>query len=163
MTDVIIREATESDIPAVVELSMMIVKLHVANLPLFTDDLKNLEEDYRKALTDDKKMLLVAESDAKVVGYSLLSFKTNPEFFQSRYREVLEVEEIGVNENYRRHGIARKLETEVEKIAHAGKINLLLANVYDFNQASQKLHENSGYKVLSRKYWKDLSNDKEEK
>jgi ribosomal protein S18 acetylase RimI-like enzyme len=158
-----IRYATEKDLPRVAELSTEVLLIHSrAHEDLFNEGFaKKLLEIYQKTLCEVKdSFIVVAEVEGKVVGYELLTMKTREDFWAEQFRRVLVVDEVCVDEKYRRRGVARELENFAESLARQNGIISLMATVYDFNTASKKLHESLGYQKLSIKYHKALGEAK---
>ncbi|MHC4138093.1 MAG: GNAT family N-acetyltransferase [Planctomycetota bacterium] len=101
-----IRPAVPSDAD---DLFPIVVELAIS----FTPERRFFEPAFREVLGDPAACLLVAEADARVIGY-LLGFR-NPTFFANG--PVSWVEEVAVHSALRRRGVGRTLMEEFERWA----------------------------------------------
>ena len=90
-----------------------------------------------------KQGRLVAEIDGNVVGWVVLA----PTSARDCYRGVVEVS-VYVHKNYRHRGIAYELMTAIEAQARDMGCWTLFSVVFQVNEASLKLHERCGYRVI---------------
>jgi L-amino acid N-acyltransferase YncA/predicted O-methyltransferase YrrM len=137
---IIIRDAVEADMPAIVAIYNAAIVTRIATAQL---ELVSIEEA-RNWLSDhspDGYPLWVAEIDARVAGY--LSFKR----FLPRcaYRGTAEIG-VYVDEKFRRRGVARRLLADAISRAPSLGINALVGLIFGHNQPSLKLFEQLGFR-----------------
>ena len=90
-----------------------------------------------------KQGRLVAEIDGNVVGWVVLA----PTSARDCYRGVVEVS-VYVHKDYRHQGIAYELMAAIEAQARDIGCWTLFSVVFQVNEASLKLHERCGYRVI---------------
>ena len=107
----IVRFATEKDLPAVNVLRKQVDALHVAAKPEvfkpgFPDELRDF---LFVAYQNPDYEIVVAEENGVVLGFALLQFFHKPENPYKHAQSFLEIDELGVAEAYQRQGIGRAL------------------------------------------------------
>ena len=90
-----------------------------------------------------KQGRLVAEIDGNIVGWVVLA----PTSARDCYRGVVEVS-VYVHKDYRHQGIAYELMAAIEAQARDIGCWTLFSVVFQVNEASLKLHERCGYRVI---------------
>lgn len=105
--NIIIREACDSDIPRVVEISKGVRQLE--NYP----KQKLGRAEFEIFLSGSFAFMLLAEIDKKVVGF-ITAFRSNDYFF---------LPYAAVDKKYRRHGIAKMLLEKIEEVAKKKNAN----------------------------------------
>src|ERR1700746_4047614 len=118
-TIIVIRDAIEADVPAIVDIYNAAIATRIATAQLEPVTVK----EQRKGLSEhspDRYPFWVAETDGRVIGW--LSFKR----FLARcgYRGAAEIS-VYVNENFRRQGVARRLLEEA--VIHAPSLGITAA------------------------------------
>ena len=134
-----IHRATESDL-------LSIAAIEQQSFPTLWN-----EETYRKELTRDIALFLVAKLDDEVVGYAL-SWNSAKE---------LHVLKIAVCPPYRRMNIATALMLQSLILARKSGCEYCLLEVRESNIAAQKMYEKLGFKILGvhKKYYTDTDED----
>jgi phosphinothricin acetyltransferase len=135
----LIRDAIESDLPAIIEIynAAIATRISTAQLEPVT------VESRRRWLTEhtpDKHPFWVLEMDGQVAGW--LTFKS----FLPRcaYRGTAELS-VYVGAKFRRRGVARTLLEEAITRAPSLQINALVGLIFAHNAASLKLFERFGF------------------
>ena len=141
-----IRQATLSDIPKVVELWAEHVDFHADYDPHFTRK-QNSEEGFGKYLREQidnpNLLLLVAESEAKIVGFLSAELGKYPPCFVQR--DYGAISDIAVTKGYRRRGIGRKLLAEAMKWFTSKDIDQIETRVATTNPLSINFWRQMGF------------------
>ena len=98
-----------------------------------------------------EKNILIAKYNNVIVGYATfkISEKDNPSM---RYRKVLLIEAICVDENNRGNGIGTKLLEHLKCIGKENNCTDMYLTVNEENENAIKLYENFGFKIKSLAY-----------
>jgi L-amino acid N-acyltransferase YncA len=135
----IIRDAVEADLPAIVEIYNAAIRSRIATAQL---EPVSVEERGRwfRGHSPESRPLWIAEHNEAIAGW--LSFHS----FMPRcaYRGTAEIS-VYVNEKYRRTGVGRALLEEA--IAHAPclEIHALVGCIFGHNKPSLQLFEKLGF------------------
>jgi len=135
----IVRDASEADLPAIVEIYNAATATRISTALL---DPVSVEErlPWFNRHSPDRFPLWVAEIDEQVVGW--LSFH---EFIRRpAYHGSAEIS-IYVNEKFRRRGIGRALLTKAIAVAPRLNARVLVGYVLGHNEASLRLFEQAGF------------------
>lgn len=139
----IIRKATEDDVPNMMEIYNDAVRHLTATFDIQVKSLEDRLQWFRSFR--DQNPLLVAEMDGKVVGYCGLS----PFREKEAYKYTMEVS-LYIDRTYRGKGIGKSLLQEMIEIAKVLQIHCLIAGITTGNEASVKLHERFGFEFIGR-------------
>ncbi len=121
-----IRPATETDLGAVVEIERQV----------FGDPWSL--EGFRSALSS---IMIVATADDRVAGYAIAH----------SVEEVAEILNVAVEPSHRRHGVARRLVTDVcRRLGERGAETVFL-EVRESNTAAQALYRALGFTSVGRR------------
>ena len=155
---IIVRAATAADLSALCELSLQSNEYHTANAPYFFQipPEKWVLERYSAGAVNSDTTFLVAELNGKVVGFVRAELRPPPTLPILAPVSMFLIEEVVVDQNYRRKGIARALMAEVENAARAKGITHIHLNVWGFNGSAKALYENLGYTVQRSAMMKEL-------
>jgi len=147
MALVLVRDATEADLPAIVDLyNALIPTTTIA----WTDRLETLDErrtwfQARQAAGD---AVLVAEDGSEVVGYCAWSgFRDNLHW--PGYRQTVE-HSIHVRGDHHGRGVGRALVTALLDRARAAGMHVVVAAVDAENTGSVRFHERLGFVEVGR-------------
>lgn len=139
MTDLIIRDATEADLPAIRDIYNHAVEHTTA---IWNEVL--IDIDNRRAWLELRRAkgfpVLVAERDGKVAGYA--SYGDWRAF--DGYRHTVE-HSVYVDKDCRGGGIGRQLMAALVDRAKTGNVHVMIAAIEAENQASIALHERMGF------------------
>jgi len=134
-----IRDAIETDLPAIVEIYNATVPTRMVTAELEPVSVKSRVPWFREHAPNNYP-LWVAEVDDQIAGW--LSFK---EFIpRSAYRGISEVS-VYVGERFRRSGIARRLVEEAVKRSPALGLNALVGLIFAHNEPSLQLFARLGF------------------
>ena len=139
-----IREATEADVPAILEIYNEAV-LHTTatadEAPLTLDDrLEWFRERTRKGLP-----VLVFSEEGRVVGWAALS----PYSHKTGYRFAVE-NSVYVTPECQGRGVGKKLLAELLRRGREGGFATVIASIDARNEASIRLHEQFGFREAAR-------------
>jgi L-amino acid N-acyltransferase YncA/predicted O-methyltransferase YrrM len=138
VTNLIIRDAVEADVPAIVAIYNAAVATQIATAQLRPI---SIEEGHNwLSENSDDYPFWVAETDGDVFGW--LSFK---QFLpRCAYRGTAEIS-VYVDQKFRRRGVARRLLKEAIARAPSLRINALVGLIFGHNKPSLKLFEQLGF------------------
>lgn len=154
----LIRRAEERDLEQVTNLFNELDEYHRINVP---NRFKTLEPKVRidyfnECLASDMNYFLVAEKDNKILGFIdavIKVIENHPVFLDKKY---MRIENLMVDENHRRMGIAKQLFKAIEDISREMNLDHLEVGVMEFNDAKY-FYEHIGYKYLTRQLIKVLN------
>ncbi|MEP6699223.1 MAG: N-acetyltransferase family protein [Verrucomicrobiota bacterium] len=135
----IVRDAVEADLPAIVEIYNAAIRSRIATAQL---EVVSVEErrDWFREHAPDSHPIWVAERDDQVAGW--LSFHS----FLSRcaYRGTTEIS-VYVSERFRRAGIGRRLLEKAIADSPSLEISVLVGCIFAHNEPSLRLFERAGF------------------
>ena len=165
-----IRKATHNDIPRILELLSQVNDVHAEGRPDFfiKGKRKYNEEDLLKIINDDTTpvfvyvgtRLVTSESGTRqamselgtqqatsVHGYAFCVIQDLSQCDNLRPDKSLYIDDICVDENYRRHGVGKKLYEHVLQFAKEEKCFNITLNVWAKNPSAQAFYESMGMTV----------------
>ena len=154
--NILIREATEIDYPAINKMLLKLQNYHSENVPTIYKKLDTFFtfNEYLKILEDRNVYFILATLDNKVIGLIWLSFNEKLSKYEYQRKQIW-IEGIYIKTKYRRKGIAQKLVNEAinkAKFLNAQSIELM---IWNFNETSKKFFE-IFFKVRSLVLTKEL-------
>ncbi len=141
--DLLIRRATETDLPAINAIYNREVREGVATWELDEWRAERRLEWFREH--DDASPVFVAESGGVLVGFSYLSTYRGRRGYQYTRENT-----IFVDTPYQRSGIGRLLLARLIEEARALGLRTLVAWIEATNTGSVELHQTFGYTVIGR-------------
>lgn len=146
----IIRKLTSADFDAVNEIYMQLHEIHVKNRPDVYRKIAKPTTDkawgFEASLDDDNIIMLGAEIDSKVVGFSRVILR-NPMNSVLAPRIFAQVDEIAVDIKYRRKGIGKALYQESVSRAKAHGATSVELKVWSFNREAIAFYQSLGMKI----------------
>ena len=154
--NILIREATEIDYPAINKMLLKLQNYHSENVPTIYKKLDTFFtfDEYLKILEDRNVYFILATLDNEVIGLICLSFNEKLSKYEYQRKQIW-IEGIYIKTKYRRKGIAQKLINEAinkAKFLNAQSIELM---IWNFNETSKKFFE-IFFKVRSLVLTKEL-------
>ena len=140
----IIRDATEADLAAVMDIYNDAVANTTAIWNETLVDLANRQEWFAARMARGFPVL-VADQDGKIGGYA--SYGDWRPF--EGFRQTVE-HSVYVHRDHRGSGIGRKLMTALVERAATGRIHVMIAAIETGNTASIRLHEQLGFRVAGQ-------------
>lgn len=162
MNGVVIREAGEDDVPALVALLLEVIDLHAAALPRIYQRVaadRRLEAYMRETLAAAGSHIIVAEHAGEIVGYVSLTRRSLTPVPFVVPRASLQLDTVVVRAALRRRGIGEALMTWIETWAMAQGIDTMDLVVAEFNTAAIGLYEKLGYTTVWRRMRRSLPGD----
>ena len=143
----VIRCAEARDIPGMIDLLQQVGEVHHRIRPdLFRSGAQKYNEaDLEELLKDPQRPIFIADMDGAVAGYAfciLQITENNPVLCD---RKVLYIDDLCVDEDHRRQGIAKKLYDRVLGFAREIGCDAVTLNVWYGNDA-QVFYEKCGMK-----------------
>lgn len=152
-----IRRANENDIPRILELLTQVNDVHAEKRPDFfikgkqkytASELKNIIEDEAtpvfvcERMSDDGTRQVTS-----VQGYAFCVMQDLSSCNNLRPDRSLYIDDICVDEKYRRSGVGKELYDYVVQYAKEKKCFNVTLNVWDGNASAQRFYEDMGMKV----------------
>ena len=134
-----IRDARESDLPAILKIYNAAIMTRMATAQLESVTL-NERRDWLQQHSPDRHPFWVATIDHEIAGWLTLK----PVLPRCAYRGTAEVS-VYVDEKFRRRGIARALLTEAIKRAPSLGINAIVGLIFAHNEPSLELFARVGF------------------
>jgi L-amino acid N-acyltransferase YncA len=135
-----IRDAVESDLPAIIKIYNAAVATRVATAqlePVTVEGRRNWLQQH----SPDRHPFWVLEIDRRIAGWLTLK----PFLPRCAYRGTAEVS-VYVDERFRRRGVARTLLSEAIARAPLLEINAIVGLIFAHNEPSLKLFEQVGFR-----------------
>ena len=143
--------AAEGDLPAVVDLCMLVEEQHEAYWPLRWQRRSGLKEGYLGWLTrrlSEPRMLIEVARDRErggaVVGAVLVTIEKEVPIYT--YSEYAFVQDMAVREGYRRRGIAQRLLAAAAEWAKGHGLGQLRLMVAEQNPGARAAFEKAGFR-----------------
>ena len=135
----IIRDALEADLPAIVEIYNAAIRGRISSAQLEEVSVEQRLPWFREHAAESYP-LWVAEIDGRIAGW--LSF--HPFIRRQAYRGTVEIS-IYVHEKFRRAGLGRTLLEKAISRAPSLNISALVGCIFGHNAASLRLFERMGF------------------
>ena len=147
-----VRFARDEDLGRVNELRRQVNDLHVAGRPDifkpgFCDELRDHLFTIRN---DPRQEIVVAELNGILCGYAVLNHIVRPENPFMFERDYLDIDEFGVDEGFRRRGVAAAMIRFIREYAREKGFRRLELNMWEFNRGALAFYEASGFTTYRR-------------
>ena len=156
--ETVIRFAREDDLAQINELRRQVNELHAAGKPeifrpCFSDEMRDYLYEIR---SDAAWQIIAAEADGAVLGYATLHHIQRPENPVMRPRDYLEIDEFGVDEAFRRRGIASAMIAFIRAYAREKGFSRIELNMWEFNRDALAFYEAVGFSTYRRQMEMDV-------
>ena len=143
----VIREAGPNDVDSLVELTLQVQRLHLANEPerFVMPSRTALAAWWLERLSETDWDALVAEIDGACAGYVLFERIERPATVLTAGQQALYLHHIGVDESVRHRGIGRALLHAVEQAAADHGAQQVALDTWRFNTTAQAFFTACGY------------------
>ena len=147
-----VRLAVENEFGRINELRRQVNDLHVAGKPeVFKPGFsQELQDVVREIWNDPEREIVVAESDGVICGYAVLRHINRLENPFMRERDFLDIDEFGVDEAYRRKGVATAMIGFFRDFARQRGFHRIELNMWEFNQEALAFYEAAGFTTFRR-------------
>ena len=139
-----IREAKIEDLKQIAIIQKQIQDLHLKERPeIFKEKNMNMIEQELIQMMNSKEETIIVAVNEKSIIYGILIYKIKEikNHINLQDSKILWVDDIGVNEKYRKNGIGKKLMEEAENIARLQKCNRLELNCWSFNKDALEFYK----------------------
>lgn len=142
-----VRFAEEKDIVRVNELRKQVNDIHVNNRPDHFKEgfCKELQDYVLVLLNGENSNIIVVERDGFICGMACVEYIRKPESAYSKARDFYHVQEIAVDEAFRRKGVASELFEFMKKDAKERNLSKIELDVWRFNDSAIEFYEAVGF------------------
>ena len=142
----VIRNATAQDIPSILQLLQQVGKVHSDIRPdIFpAGALKYDEAALLPLLSDPSRPIFIADVDGVVAGYCFCIHKVIEDSALSVGRQELYIDDLCVDENHRRMGLAKALYDHTLAYAKETGCNMVTLHVWNGNDGAIRFYEQMG-------------------
>jgi len=150
MDNITIRPAAKPDAPAIARLLAQITEVHHALRPdIFRESYQNPDACGDSDWQDDAPVF-VAATQHDVVGCLWCIMNRERDNALKLDRDWLIIDDICVDEKYRRRGIGKKLLDFACRFARDSGLDRIELNVYEANSGAVRFYENNGFTTQKR-------------
>lgn len=147
-----VRFARNEDLERVNELRKQVNDVHVEGRPDifkpgFNEELQNHIYEIWEA---EDKDIIVAEREGIVCGFACVQLVDRPENPFMNARKFYAVDEFGVDEAFRRQGVATELMAFIKADAQKKGFAKLELNMWEFNKDALAFYEEVGFQTYRR-------------
>ena len=142
----VIRFATNSDVPAILELLRQVGGLHHEGRP---DIFRSGAQKYSASevialLADPTKPIFIAAEGEKVLGYGFCQIETYQKDPVMTDRVELYLDDLCVENSCRGQGVGKALYAAIRRYAKDRGCHAVTLNVWNFNEGAYKFYVNLG-------------------
>ena len=143
----VIRTANLMDIDKILFLEEQVLKMHSKSRPDWIG--KNpLTYDYIKSIVEGNNgKIFVAELENQIIGHCIVFIREIKNHHLFHDMTNIEIDDLCVDEKYRKKGIGKKLFEEVKNFAKDNDAKFIELMVWEFNQNAKKFYEHLGMKT----------------
>lgn len=147
-----VRLANENELNRINELRRQVNNLHVAGKSeVFKPGFNRELQDYIFEIwKDPEKEIAVAEQDGVICGFAVLHHINKPENPFMYERDFLDIDEFGVDEAFRRQGVAAAMIAFIRAFAAEKGFHRIELNMWEFNQSALAFYEAAGFTTYRR-------------
>lgn len=147
-----VRFATEKDIEKVNDLRRQVNEIHVLGRPdIFKAGFgRELQDFVYMLLNDENKDILVVERAGGICGMACVDYVCRPESPYMIARNFYHVQEIAVDEAFRRQGVARELFEFMKEDARRRGLDKIELDVWAFNESAIEFYGAMGFRETRR-------------
>lgn len=147
-----VRFAEEKDLDRVNELRKQVNDIHVMGRPdIFKTGFGAELKDFAQVLLDgEDSNIIVSERDGIICGMVCVTYINKPETKYGKARSYYHVEEIAVDEKYRRQGVAKELLDFMIEDAKNRNLQKIELDVWEFNASAIDFYKAVGFQETRR-------------
>lgn len=147
-----VRFAKKRDLDRVNELRKQVNDIHVEGLPdVFKAGFGNGIRDLAKVILEGEKSdIIIAERDGIICGMACVDYVNRPETPYGKARSFYHVQEIAVDVEFRRQGVAKELLEFMVADAKKRKFDKIELDVWEFNDSAIQFYEKVGFSQTRR-------------
>ena len=147
-----VRFAEEKDLDIINELRKQVNDIHVEGRPdVFKAGFGSEIRDFAKVIINGENSdIIVAERNGVICGMVCVDYVNKPETPYGNARNFYHVQEIAVDENYRRQGVAKELLEFMIADAKKRKLSKIELDVWEFNDSAIEFYQAVGFRQTRR-------------
>lgn len=147
-----VRFAKEEELERINEIRKMVNDVHVDGRPdIFKGGFEeNLRDYIYEIWKAENKDIIVAERDGVICGFACIQIVDKPENPFMNARRYVDVDEFGVDEKFRRQGVATEMIEFIREDAGKRGINRVELNMWEFNEGALAFYESVGFHTYRR-------------
>ena len=147
-----VRYATREELERVNELRKIVNEVHCNGRPdIFKVGFcKELEEFVYTLWEGNNSDVIVVLRDNEICGYACVDYVDRPESPYNLARGFYHINEFGVDEKYRRQGVATELFDFIKQEATAKNFHKVELDMWEFNDGALKFYESVGFITYRR-------------
>lgn len=154
-----VRIAKREDLTRINELRRQVNVLHYEGRPDlfrtgFCDELRDFIYDIWEF---DNSDVIAAVRDNVICGFACVEYITQPQSAFKCKRSFYHISEFGVDEDYRRQGVATELFEFIKEHAQSKGLDKIELDVWEFNDTALKFYESMGFGTYRRYMEYDIS------
>jgi diamine N-acetyltransferase len=156
---IVLRTATFEDYDALNLLYAQLDQVHTEALPDFFRSIEGYarsREYFAEIIANKDAALFVAEHEGTLVGAIHCFIDDAPEIPFIVPRRFVLIDDIVVDENFRRCGVGQALLERVDQWTREKGLTEVVLGVWEFNTAARSLYEKLGYQTTWRRMRKKL-------
>lgn len=143
-----VRFAEEKDLVRVNELRKQVNDIHVKGRPdIFKAGFGAQLQDFAKVLLNGENSdIIVVERDGIICGMACVDYVNKPETPYGKARSFYHVQELAVDDAFRRQGVAGELFEFMKKDAKKKQFDKIELDVWAFNESAIAFYEAAGFR-----------------
>ena len=147
-----VRFAEEKDLNIINELRKQVNDIHVEGRPdVFKAGFGPEIRDFAKVIINGENSdIIVVERNGVICGMVCVDYVNKPETPYSKARSFYHVQEIAVDVNYRRQGVAKELLEFMIADAKKRKLGKIELDVWEFNDSAIEFYQAVGFRQTRR-------------
>lgn len=147
-----VRLAAKHELERINEIRKQVNAVHCSGRPdIFTTNFgKEMQDIIYKAWEDEKSDVIVAVRNGVVCGFATAERFVKPSSPYSFERRYYQIVEFGVDEKFRRQGIATEMFEFIKKRSKKLGFDRIELDMWEFNEAALKFYEYVGFRTYRR-------------
>lgn len=147
-----VRLAVEADKPAINELRRQVKQIHTEGRPeFFAPGFPQELADYLNVVfAQENSEVIVAEKDDQVIGFACIAYVEKPAFVFRNALKYCDIDELGVDERFRRQGVGRAMCDFIRARAAERGFSRIELNMWEFNEGALRFYESMGFRTYRR-------------
>lgn len=152
MENLIVRYAKREELESVNKIRKQVNDVHVQGCSdVFREDGWQFIEPFLYTRFDEENSeIIVAAIKDEIVGFAVVQYIVRAESPFSKERRYFHIEELGVDENHRRKGIAAAIMDFVKESAKKRGFYRMELDVWEFNDGALAFYESVGFRTFRR-------------
>lgn len=152
MENIVIRSAKREELEAVNKIRKQVNDIHVnGRSDIFREDGWQFIEPFIYSRFDEENSdVIVAAIEDEIVGFAVVQYITRSESPFGKARKYFHIEEFGVDEEFRRKGIATSIIDFAKIEAKKNGFVRIELDMWEFNDGALAFYESVGFKTFRR-------------